>query len=50
MFSWTSEIAPEAKQITEEDYQDLEEQQTERRNFNTGRRNCSDLRIGKIGD
>ena len=33
MFGETSEIAPEAKQITEEEYQDLEAQQTERRKF-----------------
>ena len=45
MFGETSEIAPEAKQITEEEYQDLEVQQTERRKFKTGRRSNDDTRI-----
>ena len=45
MFGETYEIAPEAKQITEEEYQDLEAQQTERRKFKTGRRSNDDTRI-----
>lgn len=45
MFGETSEIVPEAKQITEEEYQDLEAQQTERRKFKTGRRSNDDNRI-----
>ena len=45
MFGETSERAPEAKQITEEEYQDLEAQQTERRKFKTGRRSNDDTRI-----
>ena len=45
MFGETYEIAPEAKQITEEEYQDLEAQQTERRKFKTGRRSNDDTRV-----
>ena len=45
MFGETSEIVPEAKQITEEEYQDLETQQTERRKFKTGRRSNDDTRV-----
>ena len=45
MFGETSEIVPEAKQITEEEYQDLEAQQTERRKFKTGRRSNDDTRV-----
>ena len=45
MFGETSEIVPEAKQITEEEYQNLEAQQTERRKFKTGRRSNDDTRV-----
>ena len=45
MFGENSEIVPEAKQITEEEYQDLEAQQTERRKFKTGRRSNDDTRV-----
>ena len=45
MFGETSEIVPDAKQITEEEYQDLEAQQTERRKFKTGRRSNDDTRV-----
>ena len=45
MFGETSEMAPEAKRITEEEYSDLEAQQIERRKFKTGRRSNGDTRV-----
>ena len=45
MFGEITEIVPEAKQITEEEYQALEAQQTERRKFKTGRRSNDDTRV-----
>ena len=45
MFGETSETAPEAKRITEEEYSDLEAQQIERRKFKTGRRSNGDTRV-----
>lgn len=41
MFGETTEVIPEAKQITDEEYDGLESQQIERRKFMTGRR-CND--------
>ena len=41
MFGETTEVIPEAKQITDEEYEGLESQQIERRKFMTGRR-CND--------
>lgn len=44
MFGEASEIVQEPKQITEEEYQNLESQQLERRKFMTGRRRNDEKR------
>ena len=44
MFGETTEVIPEAKQITDEEYDGLESQQIERRKFMTGRRRNDESR------
>ena len=44
MFGETTEMIPEAKQITDEEYDGLESQQIERRKFMTGRRRNDESR------